>query len=59
MRQLLEHLLEWNLIYRDQKDMMRLAPVPEAAQVVTEPTGVNVFLEIRKPKHAAATAARQ
>lgn len=49
VRQFIEHLLEWNLIYRDEADMKALAPEGAPAEVVTEPTGVNVFLEIRKP----------
>lgn len=53
VRQFIEHLLEWNLIYRDQTHMLRLAPRGGDSGVVTEATGVNVFLETRKPGEAA------
>lgn len=48
VRQFLEHLLEWNLIYRNEKDMTALCPDAWPKQVLTEQTGVNVFLEVRK-----------
>lgn len=43
----MEHLLEWHLIYRDEADMRRLVP-PACAihQIFTDPTGVNVFLDM-------------
>jgi extracellular factor (EF) 3-hydroxypalmitic acid methyl ester biosynthesis protein len=43
----MEHLLEWHLIYRDEADMRRLAP--EGTQVErlwTDATGVNVFMQL-------------
>lgn len=45
----LEHLLEWNLIYRDEKDMERIAPSRGVREINCDPTNVNVFLEIRIP----------
>ncbi|KAB2656701.1 MAG: hypothetical protein DVB31_15960 [Verrucomicrobia bacterium] len=49
-RQSMDYLLEWHLIYRDQ--MRQLIP-PNAAtaavEVHADPTGVNIFLELRKP----------
>lgn len=46
-RYFLEHLLEWHLVLRDEKDMFALAPEMGTSAVCTEETGVNVFLEIR------------
>jgi extracellular factor (EF) 3-hydroxypalmitic acid methyl ester biosynthesis protein len=43
----MEHLLEWHLIYRDERQMLDLAPVATCASVYTDATGLNVFLEIR------------
>ena len=48
----LEFILDWNLIYRSAAQMWTL--VPEAAdpgdcKVNTDETGVNAFLEVRKP----------
>ncbi len=47
-RYYMEHLLEWYLTYRTEDDMLRLAPDPAEARVFSDPTGLNVFLEIRK-----------
>jgi len=46
---LMEHIMEWHLVMRDESDMFRLAPDPDAAKVYTDETGINVFLEIVKP----------
>lgn len=52
-RREMEYFLEWHLLYRNAAALRALVP-PEAgreqAQVLQDPTGVNVFLEIRKPK---------
>lgn len=51
-RHSMDYLLEWHLIYRNRGDMERLVPsqVPNGcARVLADPTGVNLFLEIRKP----------
>jgi len=48
----MDFLLEWHLIYRDRAAMERLVPAcvpPGCARVGADPTGVNLFLEIRKP----------
>ncbi len=53
LRSLMEGILEWPMIYRDHLQMAVLKPetAPEdAVQVSTEPTGVNTFIEVRKPK---------
>jgi extracellular factor (EF) 3-hydroxypalmitic acid methyl ester biosynthesis protein len=53
IRNLMEHTLEWFLIYRDRNQMEALAPeraAPDDCVVKSEPSGSNIFLEIRKPK---------
>ncbi|HYG36415.1 MAG TPA: class I SAM-dependent methyltransferase, partial [Clostridia bacterium] len=52
LRHGMEHLLDWHLIYRTAADMRRLIPtqaLPEEARVLSDSTGVNLFLEVRKP----------
>lgn len=44
----MEHLLEWHLVYRDEKGMDNLAPKGTNYKVVTDEMGVTVFLDIRK-----------
>jgi extracellular factor (EF) 3-hydroxypalmitic acid methyl ester biosynthesis protein len=46
---LMEHVMEWHLVTRDESDMLRLAPDPDAAKIYTDETGINVFLELVKP----------
>jgi extracellular factor (EF) 3-hydroxypalmitic acid methyl ester biosynthesis protein len=48
VRYFLEHLLEWNLVYRDERQMLEMAPAGGAVEANTDPTGMNVFLEVRK-----------
>ena len=53
IRNLMEHTLEWFLIYRDQAQMTALAPDEASAadcEIKMEPSGTNIFLEVRKPK---------
>lgn len=48
----LGYVLEWHLIYRSSADMRALKPElanSEEVRVVSDPTGVNVYLEVRKP----------
>jgi extracellular factor (EF) 3-hydroxypalmitic acid methyl ester biosynthesis protein len=47
-RYIMEHLLEWYLIYRDEKQMASLAPKGTSPQVYADDTGVNVFMHIRR-----------
>lgn len=51
-RESMDFLLEWHLIYRDHAAMQQLIP-PNANnaphEVLADPTGVNLFLEIRRP----------
>ena len=52
IRNVMEHLLEWFLIYRGPHQMMSLIPyqaAPEHCFVRAESTGSNMFLEVRKP----------
>lgn len=51
-RHMLEYLLDWRLIYRNPRQMLALTPAaapPEAARVVSDLTGTNLLLEVRKP----------
>ncbi len=45
----IEHLLEWYLIYRDEAHMATLAPKGTDPEIFADETGVNVFLNFRKP----------
>ncbi|PWU21905.1 MAG: SAM-dependent methyltransferase [Verrucomicrobia bacterium] len=50
----MEHLLDWHLIYRTGPQMRNLKPSqadPDSVLVHADETGVNVFLEVRKPKN--------
>jgi len=54
-RFMLEFLLDWNLIYRDVQPGSALIPdrsLPDDCRITRDPTGVNVFVEVRKPCHA-------
>jgi extracellular factor (EF) 3-hydroxypalmitic acid methyl ester biosynthesis protein len=55
MRNRMEYILEWHLVYRKPEQLQSLTPeaVPAAcSSVKSDKTGVNVFLEIRKPDAA-------
>jgi extracellular factor (EF) 3-hydroxypalmitic acid methyl ester biosynthesis protein len=49
----MEHLLDWHLIYRNEAEIRALAPAAarENVCVRADETGVNLFLEVRKPDH--------
>jgi len=52
IRHWLADILEWHLIYRNSGDMERLRPSqarPEDTRIVADITGVNLFMEVRKP----------
>jgi len=54
-RPTMDMIMEWHLIYRDAKDFMKLCPenAPrEECSIVADATGVNIFLECRKPDNA-------
>lgn len=47
----MEHVLEWHLIYRDERTIETVLPTPrEATRIYTDITGVNVFAEFRVQK---------
>jgi extracellular factor (EF) 3-hydroxypalmitic acid methyl ester biosynthesis protein len=51
----MEHLLDWHLNYRRAGDLAALKPDGASAdetRVYADDTGVNVFLEVRKPAYA-------
>jgi extracellular factor (EF) 3-hydroxypalmitic acid methyl ester biosynthesis protein len=55
LRNGMEHLLDWHLIYRTAAQLRSLAPTrapADVTRVVSEDSGVNLFLETRKPRHA-------
>jgi extracellular factor (EF) 3-hydroxypalmitic acid methyl ester biosynthesis protein len=50
---LMEHLMEWFLIYRGSDELRKLAPEQAHADdcvVWLEPAGANIFLKVRKPE---------
>ncbi|MFC5455303.1 class I SAM-dependent methyltransferase [Prosthecobacter fluviatilis] len=54
-RNWMEYLAEWHLVYRDEEQFLKLAPdraPPGSFLVKPDPTGVNIFLEVRKPLDA-------
>lgn len=51
-RSWMEYVLEWHLVYRNAEQFLSLAPSKaprEACVVKSDNTGVNLFLEVRKP----------
>jgi len=53
IRNILEGLLEWPMVYRDRTQMAILKPEKapqEAVDIYTEETGVNIFIEVRRPQ---------
>jgi len=54
LRHGMEHLLDWHLIYRQKQDLRALCPadaIEDFVSVRTYATGVNLFIEVRKPAH--------
>src|ERR1043166_2254728 len=54
-RNWMEYSVDWNLIHRNHKQLASLRPrnaAPDATCVVAEPSGVNIFLQVRKPSDA-------
>lgn len=47
-RAFMEHLLEWNLVLRDEVGMEQLGSEPMPKRIYCESTGTNVFLEARR-----------
>jgi extracellular factor (EF) 3-hydroxypalmitic acid methyl ester biosynthesis protein len=53
-RHMVEHLLDWHLIYRDAPLMASFRPAAVPAEnwsIVHEPVAANLFLEVRKPSN--------
>lgn len=53
-RHMLEFILDWHLIYRDEKRCASFIPdrvAPGWWHVGRDPTEVNIFIEVRKPEH--------
>jgi extracellular factor (EF) 3-hydroxypalmitic acid methyl ester biosynthesis protein len=51
-RYLMEYFMEWHLVYRDDKQLASLAPdqaPPDSFSIKSDKTGVNIFIEVRKP----------
>lgn len=49
-KKVMEHLLEWHLIYRDEAGLESVLPnLRENTRIYTDATGVNVFAEFRVP----------
>jgi extracellular factor (EF) 3-hydroxypalmitic acid methyl ester biosynthesis protein len=52
IRNIMEYIFEWHLVYRSQEELARLAPdqAPAGAcRTLADPTGSNIFIEVRKP----------
>jgi extracellular factor (EF) 3-hydroxypalmitic acid methyl ester biosynthesis protein len=52
IRNMLDYLLEWHLIYRNGQQMLQFTPERSRSDLVAvyaDPTSVNIFLEVRKP----------
>lgn len=52
-RNSMDLILEWHLIYRTLAQLKELAPEqadPDNCRVESDPTGVNIFIEVRKPR---------
>jgi extracellular factor (EF) 3-hydroxypalmitic acid methyl ester biosynthesis protein len=50
----MEHIMDWHLIYRSAHDLAKLRPTQASAGewvVKADDTGVNIFMEVRKPLH--------
>jgi extracellular factor (EF) 3-hydroxypalmitic acid methyl ester biosynthesis protein len=51
VRNMMEYVGAWNLIHRDARQLASLRPPSEGeSRVTTEPTSMNLFLELRKPE---------
>jgi extracellular factor (EF) 3-hydroxypalmitic acid methyl ester biosynthesis protein len=51
----MEYILDWHLIYRQGQELAVLAPgkaPPDSIATIAENASVNMFVEVRKPKHA-------
>lgn len=46
----MEHIADWYLVYRNEKQLQQLAVNYGTSRVYAEETGFNIFLEIKKPE---------
>lgn len=48
----MEYVVEWHLVYRDRKILETLKPdnAPPDVSIKNDVTGVNIFIEVRKPR---------
>jgi extracellular factor (EF) 3-hydroxypalmitic acid methyl ester biosynthesis protein len=56
IRNIMEYMFEWHLVYRNSPEFAALAPGrarPDAIRMETETSAGNIFLEIRKPLSAS------
>ena len=51
-RNWMEYVVEWHLVYRDRKILETLKPdsAPPEVQIKHDVTGVNIYIEVRKPR---------
>ena len=52
-RGMMEYLMDWHLIYRTGDQLKELSPrdaPPENCRIIADVTGVNIFLEVKKPE---------
>lgn len=52
IRNMMEYVLEWHLVYRNLEQLRQLNPdgaPPGSFSVKSDPTGVNIYIEVRKP----------
>ena len=53
-RNWMEYSVDWHLIYRNHDKMFQLRPAaasPEDCRISADASGVNIFLEVRRPGH--------
>jgi extracellular factor (EF) 3-hydroxypalmitic acid methyl ester biosynthesis protein len=53
IQKIMEHALEWFLLYRSTKDLLTLSPSqahPDDCVIKAEPSATHFFLEVRKPE---------
>ncbi|MDN5849025.1 MAG: class I SAM-dependent methyltransferase [Nitrococcus sp.] len=55
-RYCMEYLLEWHLIYRNERQMQQISDNLGPREVFVDQTGINVFLKISKEKNADSNA---
>ena len=46
----MEHILDWYLVYRDERQMESISAPQAQKRIYTDDTGLNVFLEMTAPE---------